>query len=89
MVSWALVFNRQISVKHLNTVTGKSVFLKHSHVKKVLFPCSHGVLVFCCLNSFPVYGLLMQEKKAQCPLWSSCSHSEESSVCACQVSISA
>lgn len=43
------------------------VFVAQSHVEMFLFQGSHGVLIFCCVNSFLVCGLLMQEKKHNGP----------------------
>lgn len=43
------------------------VFVAQSHMEMFLFQGSHGVLTFCCVNSFLVCGLLMQEKNITAP----------------------
>lgn len=38
------------------------VFKEQNHMDMVVLQCTHGVLVFCCVNYFLVCGLLMQGK---------------------------
>lgn len=44
------------------------VFEAQNHVDVFVLQCSHGVLVFCCVNSFLVCELLMQGKNTVAPL---------------------
>lgn len=44
------------------------IFEAQSHVEMFVLQSSHGLLVFCCVNSFLVCGLLMQKKPTVAPL---------------------